>query len=133
MNILLSVLTMFWWIQRSAMVTRWDAGTVAVGCECCVARRAIWTAREVDASAYLEDSGSSDKRAQISRRRLLNDWRLGDEDVGCIDIENSLYKRRQSCTEMRSRKSFLKLLRRGISNRNVAGMTSAEEGASNSI
>lgn len=77
---------------------------------------------------YLVDSGSSDKRAQISRRRLLNDERLGEAEVGCNDIDNSLYKSKHNCTEIRSRKSFRKLLRRGISKRNVAGIISSEEG-----
>lgn len=63
----------------------------------------------------------------------MNECKLGDVDAGCIDMESSLYNKRQSCTEMRSRKSLRKLLRRGISKRKVAGILSADEGDNNSM
>jgi len=70
---------------------------------------------------YFVASGRSHRRDQISRRRALKEESDGGVDVGLSDIANSRYKRRQSCTEIRSRKSLRKLFSRGTSKRKVDG------------
>jgi hypothetical protein len=115
-------------IQRFAIVTSECAGQVVCGVTCCVARKAICTAREGDAIRYFDWSGRSEMRAQMSSRRELKLVSLGGVRDGCNDMASSRYRRRQSCTEMRSRKSFRKLVRRGMSKTNVLGISAVDSG-----
>lgn len=101
---------------------------MAEGLACWVARRAIWTAREGEARVYFVDSGRSQRMDQISRRSELKEDSGGGEEVGWRETDSSLYRRRQSWTEMRSRKSFRKLFKRGTSKRNVEGKSVDDEG-----
>ena len=67
---------------------------------------------------------------QISRRSELKEDSGGGEEIGWRETESSLKRRRQSWTEMRSRKSLRKLFRRGTSKRNVDGNSIDEDGES---
>ena len=76
------------------------------------------------------DSGRSHKIDQISSRRELKEDSAGGREAGCRETESSLYSKRQSWTDIRSRKSFRKLFRRETSNRNVEGNSVDDEGDS---